>query len=142
MLDLILSERTGTVTRLSLTTSYHPVLMPCRHRVFHWSHTPCKKFHDIFAPLNAIFMDLLMISLPVLLILFSRSAIIKFIPSCILKALNLHHGETIFVRPPGDIKLHAGNEMTLLALPRPLFLSTQPTVKQSRIIVWIQEAWM
>ena len=142
MLDLILSEHTGTVTRLSLTTSYHPVLMPHSRCVFHWSHTPWKKFHNIFAPLTGIFMDLLMISLPVLLIFFSHSANIKFIPSCILKVLDLHHGETVFVRPPGNIKLHAGNEMTLLALPRPLLMSTQPTVKQSRITVWIQEAWM
>ena len=83
MLDLLLSEHTGTVTRLpnlynsdhvaifiSLATSYHSVLMPPPSHMFTGHMPHGKNFHDIFVPLNGIFMDLLIISPPALLILF------------------------------------------------------------------------
>ena len=61
MLDLILSEHTGTATQLpnlnnsnhvavflSLATSYHSAAMPPNYRVFHWSHAPWRKLSQHF----------------------------------------------------------------------------------------------
>ena len=107
ILDLILSEHTVTVTQLpnlnnsddvaiflSLVTSYHLAVMPPSHYLFHWSHAPWKRLSQYL--LNGIFMDLLMISLPTLLILFIQPLLNSF-HHVFLKAFNLHHGGIIFV---------------------------------------------
>ena len=96
ILDLILSEHTGTTTQLlnlntsdhatiflSLVTSSHPptIIPPPRH-VFHWSCAPWKIFHAIFIPLNGTSKDDITTRFASII----YSATMKFVPSCIPKS--------------------------------------------------------